>query len=331
MDMRKRIKMEQRLDVYVLVLLFTAVLAGESLAQTYPARPVRMVVPTAAGGGADFIARAIAPKLSERLGQQVIVDNRPGAGSMIGSAVVAKSPADGYTLLLGFIALATNPNMYKKVPYDAQRDFAPITLAVVSPHVIVVHPSLPVKSVTELITLARAHPGELNFASAGSGTGPHLAMELFMSMAKVKMVHIQYKGSAPAVIAVLSGHVPVMAASILTGIPHVRSGRFRALGVTSTKRSAAAPEIPSVAEAGLPNYEMVQWYGFLAPAHTPKEIIGRLHSELSHILSLPDVKERLLSDGAEPVGSTPEEFARFIGSQTEMWARVSRVAGIKPE
>jgi tripartite-type tricarboxylate transporter receptor subunit TctC len=330
--LKKEESVNRRFPINALLCLFMAASAVEGAAQTpYSVKPVRLVVPTAAGGGADFIARLITPKLSERLGQQVIIDNRPGAGSIIGSEVVAKAPADGYTLLLGFIALATNPMMYKKVPYDVQRDFSPITLAVSSPHVLVVHPSLPVHSVKELIALARRRPGELNYASAGIGTGPHLAMELFMSMAKVKIVHIQYKGSAPAVTDVVAGHVPIMAASILTGIPHVRSGRMRALGVTSLKRTSAAPNIPSIAEAGVPGYEMTQWYGILAPERTPRDIVARLQGDFSHVLQLPDVKERLVANGADPVGSTSEEFEKFIQSQTDMWAKVGREAGIKPE
>lgn len=316
----------------VMCAVLVAASAGTGLAQTsYPTRPVRMVVPSSAGGGADIIARIITPRLSERLGQQVIVDNRPGAGTMIGGEVVAKSPPDGYTLLLGISTLATNPVVYKRVLYDAQRDFAPITLAISAPNILVVHPSVPVKTVKELIAFARARPGALNFASAGSGTNPHLSMELFLGMAKLKMVHIPYKGSAPAIIDMLAGHVAVMTATILTGMPHVRTGRLRALGVTSAKRTAAAPEIPTIAEAALPGYEAVQWYGVLAPAQTPKEITARLHTEIARILNLPEIRERFLGDGADPVGNTPEEFGRFIRTEIEKWARVGRDAGIKPE
>jgi tripartite-type tricarboxylate transporter receptor subunit TctC len=323
--------MEQRHGACALFVIFAAALTGESFAQAYPVRPVRMVVPTAAAGGADLIARVVAPKLSERLGQQVVIENRPGAGSIIGSEVVAKSPPDGYTFLLAFIAHSTNPVIYKKVPYDAQRDFSPITLAVTSPHVIVVHPSLPVKSVKDLIALARARPGQLNFGSGGNGTGHHLAMELFMSMAKVKMVHVQYKGAAPSITATLAGEVPIMAPTIFTAIPHIRNGRFRVLGVTSARRSTAAPDIPTVAETGLPGYEMVQWYGFLAPANTPREIVARLNRDLVQVLHLPEVKDILSKDGADPVGNTPEEFAKYLRSQLDLWARVAREAGIKPE
>ncbi len=324
--------MELRNGAHFICAALIAAAAGSVFAQTsYPNRPVRMVVPSSAGGGTDIIARIITPKLSERLGQQVIVDNRPGAGTMIGGEVVAKSPPDGYTLLMGISTLAINPAIYKKVPYDAQRDFAPITQTVSAPNILVVHPSLPVKSVKELIAFARAHPGQLNFASAGAGTNPHLTMELFLSMAKLQMVHIPYKGSAPAIIDMLAGHVAVMTATILTGMPHVRSSRLRALGVTSAIRIAAAPEIPTIAEAALPGYEAVQWYGLLAPAQTPKDIIARLHGEMARILHLPDVKERFAGDGAEPVGNTPEEFGRYIRTETEKWAKVAREAGIRPE
>jgi tripartite-type tricarboxylate transporter receptor subunit TctC len=312
------------------VLIATA--AGASFAQTnYPSRPVRLVVPSSAGGGSDIVARIIAPKLAERLGQQVVVDNRPGAGTMIGGEVVAKSPPDGYTLLMAISTLATNPVVYKKMPYDAVRDFAPITQVVSLPNILVVHPSVPAKTVKELVVLARAHPGELNFGSPGTGTNPHLAMELFLSMAKLKMVHIPYKGSAPAIIDIVAGHIAVMAATALTGIPHIRSGRLRSLAVTSVKRTAAAPEVPTIAESGLPGYEAVQWYGVLAPAQTPKDIIARLHGDVARILQAADIKERLLGDGADPVASTPEEFARFIRAEIDKWARVARDAGIKPE
>ncbi|MBM3358162.1 MAG: tripartite tricarboxylate transporter substrate binding protein [Betaproteobacteria bacterium] len=309
-----------------------AAAGGEALAQAgYPARPVRIIVPSSAGGGTDIIARIITPKLSERLGQQVVVDNRPGAGSIIGNEIAAKSPPDGYTLLMAISTIAIHPSSHKKLPYDALRDFAPVTQTVSAPNILVVHPSLPVKSVKELISLARARPGQLNFGSAGSGTNPHLSMELFLSMAGLKMVHIPYKGSAPAIIDLLAGHVVVMTATMLTGIPHVRSGRLRALGITGAKRSGAVPEIPTVAETGLPGYEAVQWYGVLVPAQTPRDMIARLHSELVAVLQSPDIKQKFLSDGADPIGNTPEEFARFIRSETDKWAKVVRAAGIKPE
>ncbi len=317
-------------QVFGAVLLATAAAGG--LAQSgYPMKPVRVVVPSSAGGGTDIVARIIAPDLSKRLGQQVVIDNRPGAGTMIGIEVAAKSPPDGYTLLMGLSTLAINPALYKKVPYDPVRDFAPITEAVSSASIIVVHPSLPVKSVKELIAFARSLPGQINYASAGTGTYPHMTMELFLSMANLKMVHIPYKGTGPAMIDMLAGHTAVMAATILTGMPQIRAGRLRPLGITSAARSAVAPEIPTVAESGLPGFESVQWYGMLAPAKTPKEIITRLHLEVTRILQQPETRERFAGDGADPVGNTPDEFARFIQSELVKWAKVARAAGIKPE
>jgi tripartite-type tricarboxylate transporter receptor subunit TctC len=306
--------------------------AGAAFAQTgYPSKPVRMVVPSSAGGGTDIVARIIAPELSKRLGQQVVIDNRPGAGTMIGIEVAAKSPPDGYTLLMGLSTLAINSALYKKVPYDPQRDFAPITQAVSSASIIVVHPSVPVKTVKELIAFARARQGQLNYASAGTGTYPHMTMELFLSMAKLKMVHIPYKGTGPAMIDMVAGQVATMAATILTGMPQIRAGRLRPLGITSAARSPIVPDIPTVAEAGLPGFESVQWYGVLAPARTPKDIITRLHDEVTRVLQQPEIKERLAGDGADLVGSTPEEFTRYIQSELTKWAKVARDAGIQPE
>jgi tripartite-type tricarboxylate transporter receptor subunit TctC len=310
----------------------TAAAAAAVFAQTgYPSKPVRMVVPSSAGGGTDIVARIMAPELSKRLGQQVVIDNRPGAGTMIGIEVAAKSPPDGYTLLMGLSTLAINSALYKKVPYDPQRDFAPITQAVSSASIIVVHPSVPVKTLKELIAFARARPGQINYASAGTGTYPHMTMELFLSMAKLKMVHIPYKGTAPAMIDMLAGQVATMAATVLTGMPHIRSGRLRPLGITSTARSSVAPEIPTVAEAGLPGYESVQWYGMLAPARTPRDIVNRLYTEASGVLKQPEIKARLASDGADTVGSSPDEFTRYIQSELVKWAKVAREAGIQPE
>jgi tripartite-type tricarboxylate transporter receptor subunit TctC len=302
-----------------------------SSGQAYPVKPVRVVVPSSAGGGTDIVTRILAPDLSKRLGQQVIIDNRPGAGTMIGIEVAAKSPADGYTLLMGLSTLAINSALYKKVPYDPQRDFAPITQAVSSASIIVVHPSVPVHSVKALIAFARARQGQLNYASAGTGTYPHMTMELFLSMAKLKMVHIPYKGTGPAMIDMVAGQVATMAATILTGMPQIRAGRLRPLGITSAARSPIVPDIPTVAEAGLPGFESVQWYGVLAPARTPKDIITRLHDEVTRVLQQPEIKERLAGDGADLVGSTPEEFTRYIQSELTKWAKVARDAGIQPE
>jgi tripartite-type tricarboxylate transporter receptor subunit TctC len=321
-----------RILTRALPLLPVAVFAVAASGQTsYPSRPVRFIVPSAAGGGTDIIARAIAQKLSESLGQQFVVDNRPGAGQMIGIELAAKSPADGHTIVMAASTLAINSVMYKKVSYDPVRDFAPITQAASLPNVLVVHPSLPVKSVAELIAYAKQRPGQLNFASAGIGTSPQMSVELLKSMAGIDMVHIPYKGTSPGVVDLLAGQVTVMTPNVLTALPHIKAGKLRALAVTSAKRSGALPDIPTIAEAGLPGYDSTQWYGVLAPAGTPHEIVARLHAEIVRALRLPDVRERLAADGAEAVGSTPEEFAAFIQSEIEKWTAVARSAGIRPE
>ena len=312
-------------------ILCCALAALPAYAQQYPSKPVRVIVPSSAGGGTDIVTRIITPELSKRLGQPVVVENRPGAGTMIGIEAAAKSPGDGYTLLMGLSTLAINSALKKSVPYDPVRDFAPITVAVTSASILVVHPSLPVKSLKELISFARARPGQLNYASAGTGTYPHMTYELFLSMAKLKMVHIPYKGTAPAMIDMIAGQVASMAATVLTGLPHIRSGRLRPLGITSAKRSDVVPNIPTVAEAGLPGFESVQWYALLAPAKTPKEIVNRLHQEMVRILQSPEIKKRFAADAAETVGNTPEEFARHIRSELEKWEKVARNAGIEKQ
>jgi tripartite-type tricarboxylate transporter receptor subunit TctC len=314
---------------FALVLVLSPLCA---LAQSgYPAKPVRFIVPSAAGGGTDIIARAVAQKLSAALGQQFVVDNRPGAGQMIGIELAAKSAPDGHTILMAASTLAINPIMYKKVSYDPVRDFAPITQAASLPNVLVVHPSLPVKSVAELVALAKKQPGKLDYASAGIGTSPQMSMELLKSMTGIDLLHIPYKGTAPGVVDLLAGQVKVMAPNLLTALPHIKAGRLRALAVTSAKRSEALPDVPTIAEAGVPGYESVQWYGVLAPAGTAREIVTRLHAEIVRALGEPDVRERLAADGAEPVGSTPEQFAAFIRSEIDKWARVARAAGIHAE
>jgi tripartite-type tricarboxylate transporter receptor subunit TctC len=324
--------MNNAAPAFVVCALLGALPAGGAWAQAgYPVKPVRLVVPSSPGGGTDITARMLAPKLTELLGQQVVVENRAGAGTMIGIEVVAKSPADGYTLLMGLSTLAINPAMYKKVPYDAVRDFAPISQIISAPNMLVVHPSIPVKSVKELIAFTRARPGQLNYASAGHGTNPHLSMELFLSMTGLKVVHIPYKGLAPGIVDLLAGHVSLATATMLTGLPHVKSGRLRCLGTTGAKRAAVLPDQPTVAEAGVPGYEASQWYGILAPAQTPKEIVIRLHVELTRILQAPDLRQRLVADGTDPVGSSPDEFASYIKSELAKWGKVAREAGITPE
>jgi tripartite-type tricarboxylate transporter receptor subunit TctC len=309
-----------------------AILTSHAAADAYPAKPIRFVVAFPPGGGTDIIARSIAQKLAERVAQQVVVDNRPGAGGNIGTDIVAKSAPDGYTLLMGSAGpLAINASLFAKMPFDPVRDLAPVTLAASTPNVLVVHPSLKAATVKELIALAKTKPGEINFASSGHGTPAHLAGELFNSMAGVKLVHVPYKGAAPALADLLGGQVQLMFSTMPPALPHVRDGKLRALAVTSLKRSPAAPELPTVDEIALPGFEANTWHGVVLPAGASAAIIARLNREIVAILHLPDVVERLSSQGAEAVGSTPEEFAAYIKSETVKWARVVRESGAKAE
>ena len=280
-------------------------------AQSYPARAIRLVVPSVAGGGTDISARLIAPKMSEFLGQQLVVENRAGAAMMIGGEIVARAAPDGYTLLMGISTLTINPSIHKKMPFDVLRDFAPVSLVVSQPNVLVVHPSVPVKTTRELIAFTRSHPNALNYGSAGVGSNPHLTMELFLNMAKIKMVHVPYKGLAPAMTDTLSGQLTVMMSTMLSGISYVRDNRLRALAVTGTQRSRILPDLPTIAEAALPGYDAVQWYGVLAPASTPREIVVKLHDAISRTLRDNRVRERFQADGADIVGGTPEEFGAY--------------------
>ena len=317
----------------VLLALATAC-AAPALAQTaasaYPARAIRLIVPSAPGGGTDIVGRALAAKLTEYLGQQVVVDNRAGAGTIIGIELAAKSPPDGYTLLVGLSTLSINPSMFTKLPYDAMRDLAPISLAVAVPNMLTVHPSVPARSVKELVALAKAKPDALNVGSAGAGTSPHLSLELFKSIAKVEMVHIPYKGSGNAIIANLSGEVSVSFPSMPSSIQYVKSNRLRGLGVTTAKRTPALPDMPAIGES-VPGYEATQWFGLLAPSATPRPIIDRVHQETVRALRAPEVIKQLAGEGADIVGSTPEAFSAYIKSETEKWARVIKAAGIKPQ
>jgi tripartite-type tricarboxylate transporter receptor subunit TctC len=290
-----------------------------------------MVAPSTAGGGVDIAARIVAPRLAERLGQPVVVENRAGAGSMVGTDAVAKAAPDGYTLLMAISTLATNPVLYRKMPYDTLRDFAPVTQVAALPNLLIVHPSLPVKTTPEFVAFVRARQGQINFGSPGTGTNPHLAIELFRSQLKLNMTHIPYKGSAPAIIDIIAGHFPVMMGTIITALPHVRTGRVRALGVTGAKRSPAMPDVPTIAESVLPGYEAVQWYGVVVPAKTPGEIVARLHADITHVLQLSDVKDKFSKDGADTVGNTPDQFGRFIRAELDKWRKAGHEAGIKPE
>ncbi|MDP2396981.1 MAG: tripartite tricarboxylate transporter substrate binding protein [Burkholderiales bacterium] len=316
---------------YLFSLIALSVMVLPVLAQNYPTRTVRLIVPSAPGGGTDISARILAPQLTQFLGQQVVVENRAGAGTMIGGEAVARAAPDGYTLLMGISTLAINPAMYRKVPYDALKDLAPISQAVSLSNVLVVHPSLPAKNVKEFIELVKPRPGQINFASAGVGTSPHLSMELFLVMTGLKMMHIPYKGSGPGVTDLIAGHVPAMMPNMLSAQPHIKSGRLRALGVTGSKRAPGADDIPTIAEAGVPGYEAVQWYGVLAPAAVSRDIITKLHTGVVRALQNPEVRQRLLNDGAEPIGSSPEEFSAYLRSETAKWAKVIQAAGIKPE
>jgi len=303
--------------------------ASGALAQSdYPNRAVRVIVPSSPGGGTDVLTRRITPAFSERLGQQVVVDNRPGAGSIIGNDLVAHAKPDGYTLLMGISTLAILPATRKKLPYDALTDLAPITQTIAAPNILVVHPSLPVNTVKELIAFSRKRPGELDYASAGPGTNPHLSMALFLSMTNLKMVHIPYKGLGPALVDVMTGRVGIVVGTMLSTLRHVRSGRLRALATTGSKRSSALPKIPTVSEAGVRGYEVTQWYGLFAPAGTPQPIIAKLHGAMAGALRAES--QKFARDGAETGGNSPEEFGRILKSETEKWAKVVRAAGLKP-
>ena len=292
----------------------------------WPARPIRVIVPTSPGGGTDIVTRALGARVGEALGQPVLVENRPGAGQILGTELVARSAPDGYTQLMAASAIVLNQVLAKKPPYDTLRDFVPVTLAASLPNVLTVHPSLPVKSVKELIALARARPGQLNYSSAGSGTSPHMSMELLISMAKLDIAHVAYKGTGPATADLLAGHVQLSMPNTLTAAAHLRSGRLRALGVTSAKRATGLPDVPTIAEAGLPGYEAIQWYALFAPAGTPREIVGRMQAEVARALQSPELRERLAADGAEAGGMAPEAFAAFVRAEIDKWSRVVREA-----
>lgn len=300
-------------------------------AQKYPDRPVRVLVPFPAAGGTDILARIFLQKVTERLGANFVVDNRAGAGGTIGTEIVAKAPPDGYTILICSSSHTINPSVYKKLGYDPIRDFAPITLLASGPGLLVIHPSVPATNVKELIAVAKAKPGQLIYASAGNGTPPHLAAELFKSMAGVDMVHIPYKGNVPAFADLISGAVQVSFPTITSGLPQVRAGKLRGLGVTSKQRSTVVPDIPTIAEGGLPGYESSTWYGMLAPAGTSAVIVKTLHDEMARVLKLEDVREKLLAQGLEPVGNSPAEFSAIITAELVKWRKVVAAAGMKVE
>ena len=312
------------------LLLALCLFAGQALAQSYPVKAVRVIVPYPPGGGNDTLARLFAAKLSERTGQPFVVENRPGAGAMIGTEAAAKAPADGYTILLSSIAThALSPNLYARVPYDPVKDFAPITLLGIAPTVLVVYGDLPAKSLADLVAAAKAKPGALAYASGGNGTPPHINAEVFKSVAGVDLLHVAYKGGGPALVDLMGGRVHVMLDTAASAMPHVRSGKLRALAISGGRRSTDYPDLPTFAEAGLPQYDTNAWYSMHAPAGTPAEVIRRLNGELVAILKDPDILARFKQLSTEPVGNSPEEFAAFVRAELDKYARIIKAAGIK--
>jgi tripartite-type tricarboxylate transporter receptor subunit TctC len=308
-----------------------ALAIGSAAAQTYPVKPIRFVVPFAPGGGTDLLARLLAPRLTEALGQPVVVDNRGGAGGVIGAEIAVKAPADGYTIVLGSPGpLTINPN-FQRMPYDPLRDFAPIALATVSPFVLVVHPSLPARSVKELLSLARSRPGQLNYGSSGNGSVAHFSAEQLKALAGIDIVHVPYKGSGPAVIDLIAGQLHLMLENMPTVLPHIRTGKLRALAVGTKMRSSLLPELPPLGEAGVPGYESSTAFGVLAPAKTPSAIINRLNAEIVKTLRSAEARERLTALGMEPVGGTPEQYAAHLKEELAKYGRIVKTAGIKPD
>ena len=305
---------------------------GAHAQDIYPSRTIRLVVPSSPGGGTDASARIISPKLSERLGQQVVIDYRPGAAAMIGTEAGAKAAPDGYTLLIAQSTMTIVPSVYKKVRFDPQKDFSPISIVAVVPLLLVGHPSLPVKNAKELIALAKARPGQIDYVAGGYGGNSHLAMEHFLSMAGIRMTYVPYKSGNAGLVDALSGRIQVMLSNILVSLPHVRSGRFRPYGVTSIKRASEVPDIPTLAESAVPGYEAVQWFGILGPAGLPRDIVNRVHRELVQVMQDAEVRKRFASDGADPVYSkTPDEFAAVIRTEVAKWAKVVKTAKIEQQ
>jgi len=307
-----------------------AMTAADALAQPYPSKPIRLVVPFPAGGTTDILAREVGQRLALSLGQPVVIDNRPGAAGNIGSELVAKSAPDGYTLLMATVGThAINPNLYARMPYDHVKDFVPVVLVAGVPNVLEVTPSLPVNSVADLIKLAKEKPGKINFASSGSGTSIHLSGELFKTMAGVDMTHVPYKGSAMAITDLIGGQVQVMFDNLPSSLPQIKAGKLRAIAVTSAQRAPALPDVPTIAESGLPGFEATSWFGLVAPAGTPSSIVGRINADVNQWLQSPEAKEKLLAQGAVAAGGSPEQFAAYIHTETEKWARVVKASGAK--
>ena len=312
----------------VLVVAVAALTAAPALAQTYPVKPIRAIVPFPAGGGIDTVIRLLGPKMSDTLGQPILVDNRAGASGTLGTDIVAKSPPDGYTLLGTFSSHAQNQILYKSLPFDTLRDFAPITIFGTVPNILVVNPSLPVKSVKELIALAKKRPGDILYASIGPASPSHLTAELFNSMAGVKTTHVPYKGAAPSMVALVAGETQLTFTTVLVAVPYVKAGRLRALGVASLKRSVAMPDVPTIDEAGVKGFDSTAWWGLLAPAKTPRPIIERLHAATVAAMKIPEMRERLVGLGAEPGGISPEAFDQLIRDDIAKWGKVVKALGI---
>jgi tripartite-type tricarboxylate transporter receptor subunit TctC len=308
-----------------------ALAAGAAAAQAYPAKPIRWIVPFPPGGSTDLLARVVGQKLTEAWGQQVVVENKGGAGGTLGAAEAARAPGDGYTLLMGAIHHTIATSVYPKLPYDFQRDFAPITVVAIVPNVLVVNPAVPANSTKELIAHAKANPGKLSYGSAGMGTAHHLIGEQFNLQAGVNILHVPYKGSSPAVADLIGGQVQIMYDTVASCLPHIKSGKLRPLAVATAKRSAALPDVPTIAESALPGFEVTTWFGALAPAKTPNELVLKLNGEIVKILAMPEVRKRLLEAGAEPVGNTPAEMAAQIKRETENFGRIVKQAKITAE
>jgi tripartite-type tricarboxylate transporter receptor subunit TctC len=306
-------------------------MACSAVAQTYPSKPIRVIVPFSPGGPADFQVRLLAPRLSEAWGQQLLVDNRGGANGIIAFELGAKAEPDGYTLILITAGFTINATLYPKLPYDSRRDFAAVTQLASGPGIVVVHPSLPARSVKELVALAKSRPGQLTYMSAGVGAPSHLAVELLRNKTGINMIHVPYKGIAPGIVDLLAGQVQVSIPTILAGLTHAKAGRLRALATTGANRAPAAPELPTMMEAGIPDYEAANWFGIVVPAKTPPAIIARLNQDIVRALSVPDVREKMLTQGMEPVSRTPEAFSKYIQSEIAKWAGVVKTSGARPE
>ena len=319
-------------NIHACLLLIAVLIPSLAAAQSYPAKPIRIIVSYPAGGANDIVARSVGQKLNELLGASIVVDNRSGAGGTIGADVAAKAPADGYTLLMAAGAHTLAPSLYIKMPYDIVRDFAPISISAKSTYLLVVHPSVPAHSVKELIALARATPGRFNYASSGVGAPPHLAGEMFNTLAKVQMVHVAYKGDTPAIADLLGGHVDLAFLAVSATSPHIKAGKLRALAVTGAQRTPVMPDLPTIAEAGgLKEFDISTWWGLLTPAGTPADAISKLSAAMAKIAAMPDIKTRFGELGVEAASDTPDQFGAFIKSEIQKFAKLAKLAGVKPE